>query len=43
METLIQRFGIRERAVLRLAEILHDADLEDDKFIASKDSALIEF
>src|SRR6202043_2473136 len=31
-ETLIQRFGIRDRAVLRLAEIIHDADLEDDKF-----------
>jgi hypothetical protein len=31
-ETLIERFGIRERAVLRLAEVIHDADLEDDKF-----------
>jgi hypothetical protein len=31
-ETLSERFGIRERAVLRLAEIIHDADLEDDKF-----------
>ena len=31
-ETLIKRFGIRERAVLRLAEIVHDADLGDDKF-----------
>jgi hypothetical protein len=31
-ETLIERFGIRERAVLRLAEIIHDTDLEDDKF-----------
>ena len=31
-ETLIERFGIRERAVLRMAEIIHDADLEDDKF-----------
>ena len=31
-ETLIERFGIRERAVLRVAEIIHDADLEDDKF-----------
>src|SRR5260370_37307882 len=29
---LIERFGIRERAVLRLAEIIHDTDLEDDKF-----------
>jgi hypothetical protein len=31
-ETLIQRFDIRDRAVLRLAELIHDADLEDDKF-----------
>ena len=31
-ETLIRLFGIRERAVLRLAEIIHDADLGDDKF-----------
>jgi hypothetical protein len=31
-ETLIKRFGIRERAVLRLAEIVHDADLGDNKF-----------
>jgi hypothetical protein len=31
-ETLIERFGIRDRAVLRLAELIHDADVEDDKF-----------
>jgi hypothetical protein len=31
-ESLIELFGIRERAVLRLAEIIHDADLEDNKF-----------
>jgi len=31
-ETLIDRFGIRDRAVHRLAELIHDADLEDDKF-----------
>jgi hypothetical protein len=31
-ETLIQRFVIRDRAVLRLAEFIHDADVEDDKF-----------
>ena len=31
-ETLIELFGIRERAVLQLAEIIHDADLKDDKF-----------
>ena len=32
IETLIDRFGIRDRAVQRLAEFIHDADLEDDKF-----------
>jgi hypothetical protein len=31
-ETFIERFGIRDRAVRRLAEVIHDADLEDDKF-----------
>ncbi len=31
-ETLIERFGIRDRAVRRLAELIHDADLEDEKF-----------
>jgi hypothetical protein len=31
-ETLVQRFGIRDRAVLRIAELIHDADLEDEKF-----------
>jgi len=31
-ETLMERFGIRDRAVHRLAEFIHDADLEDDKF-----------
>jgi hypothetical protein len=31
-ETLIRRFGMRDRAVLRLAEFIHDADVEDDKF-----------
>jgi hypothetical protein len=29
---LIDRFGIRARAAQRLAELIHDADLEDDKF-----------
>jgi hypothetical protein len=32
IETLIDRFGIRDRAVQRMAELIHDADLEDDKF-----------
>ena len=31
-ETLIELFAIRERAVLRLAETIHDADQRDDKF-----------
>jgi hypothetical protein len=31
-EARIECFGICERAVVRLAEIIHDADLEDDKF-----------
>jgi len=31
-ETFIERFAIRDRAVLRIAELIHDADLEDDKF-----------
>jgi hypothetical protein len=31
-ETLIERFAVRDRAVLRLAELIHDADVEDDKF-----------
>lgn len=31
-ETLIELFSIRERAVLRLAETIHDAHLKDDKF-----------
>lgn len=31
-ETLVKRFGLTHRAVLRMAEMVHDADLEDDKF-----------
>lgn len=31
-ETLVKRFGIRDKAVKRIAEMVHDADLEDDKF-----------
>ncbi len=31
-ETFIERFGICDRAVQRLAELVHDADVEDDKF-----------
>src|SRR6267378_1998441 len=31
-ETLVKRFGIEDKAVLRIAEMVHDADLEDGKF-----------
>jgi hypothetical protein len=31
-ETLVKRFGIVEKAVLKMAEMVHDADLEDEKF-----------
>jgi len=31
-ETLVKRFGIADRAVLKMAEMVHDADLEDEKF-----------
>jgi hypothetical protein len=31
-ETLVNRFGIRDRAACRLAELIHDSDLADDKF-----------
>jgi len=31
-ETLVKRFGITDKAVMRIAEMVHDADLEDGKF-----------
>src|SRR5882672_1036121 len=31
-ETLVKRFGIADKAVLKTAEMVHDADLEDGKF-----------
>ena len=31
-ETLVKRFGITDRAVGEMAEMVHDADLEDEKF-----------
>lgn len=31
-ETLVKRFGIADKAVLKIAEMVHDADLEDEKF-----------
>jgi len=31
-ETLTQRFGIRDRVVHKIGEMIHDADLDDEKF-----------
>jgi len=31
-ETLVKRFGIRDKALLKIAEMVHEADLEDGKF-----------
>ena len=31
-ETLVKRFGLKDPAVLVMAEMIHDADLEDEKF-----------
>jgi hypothetical protein len=31
-ETIVKRFRIEDKAVLRMAEMVHDADLEDEKF-----------
>jgi len=31
-ETLVKRFGIKDKAVIEIAEMVHDADLEDGKF-----------
>lgn len=31
-ETLLKRFGLKDRALQALAEIVHDADLKDAKF-----------
>src|SRR6266404_4752094 len=35
-ETLVQRFGIDDKAVRTIAEMIHDADLEDEKFQRSE-------
>jgi hypothetical protein len=35
-ETLIRRFGIEDKAVRKMAEMMHDADLEDEKFQRSE-------
>ena len=39
-ETLCKQFGIRDRKVKRIAEIIHDADLGDEKFGRSEGYAL---
>ena len=31
-ETLVKHFGINDKSVQKIAEIVHDADLENDKF-----------
>lgn len=31
-ETLIKRFNIQDKAAMKIAEMIHDADLEDNKF-----------
>jgi hypothetical protein len=31
-ETLTRRFAIRDKAVRKIGEMIHDADLEDEKF-----------
>ena len=31
-ETLCRRFGVKQKPVLELAKMIHDADLEDSKF-----------
>ena len=35
-ETLIRRFGNEDKAVRKIAEMIHDADLEDEKFQRSE-------
>lgn len=39
-ETLVKRFAIKDKAVLTMAEMVHDADLEDDKFHRGECSGL---
>jgi hypothetical protein len=35
-ETLIRRFGIEDKAIRKIGEMIHDADLEDEKFQRSE-------
>src|SRR5215469_17457098 len=39
-ETLCKQFAIRDRRVKRIAQIIHDADLDDDKFGRTEGQAL---
>ena len=39
-EVLIARFGLREPALRRLAEIVHDIDLKDDRYAPARDAGL---
>jgi hypothetical protein len=39
-ETLTSRFGINDRAVIRLGEVVHDLDLKDGKFSAPEAATL---
>jgi hypothetical protein len=40
-ETLVKRFGIAERGVAKLAEVIHDADLGDGKFGRTEGTGLL--
>jgi hypothetical protein len=39
-ETLVKRFGLTDKAVLKLAEMIHDVDLEDGKFQTTEGAGL---
>jgi hypothetical protein len=39
-ETLLKRFQIKDRQLRRIAEIIHDADLEDNKFGRNEGAAI---
>ena len=39
-ETLVKRFGIKDRRVKHLAEIVHEADLHDGKFTRDEASGI---
>ena len=39
-ETLCKKFGVRDSKVLAIAQIVHDADVHDDKFGRSEGQAI---